>query len=109
MSLRFISFGAGGGLPPNSTAFFSSTLAPASGSAALQVGSNTAGRRSLLIQNLGLEPIYLGLANVTAATGIKVLAGDAVLLNVGANIAIYAVSETAPQSGNDNTRWMETF
>lgn len=67
--------------------------------AELVVASDLANRKSILIQNVGNRPIYLGHANtVTSANGIRLSAGAALEIDLAAGVAIYAISDA---SGSD--------
>lgn len=51
--------------------------------------SNLANRKTLVIYNKGNKDLYYGTTGVTNTTGMPVLAGDLVTLNVGENINVY--------------------
>ena len=50
------------------------------------------GRRELVIQNLGTDPLYIGGSNVTAANGVQVASGNLLRLDVLDVGDIYGVS-----------------
>lgn len=54
--------------------------------------SPLAGRRELIIQNVGDKPIYIGESGVTTSSGIKVDKGSTLVLEVGPSIAIYGIT-----------------
>jgi hypothetical protein len=58
-----------------------------------------AGRRRAIIQNQSGSQIFVGPTGVTTANGIKVTAGSSLSLEVGPNVALFAISSTA--SGKD--------
>lgn len=66
------------------------------------------GRRTLFIQNLGPNEIYVGFdSSVTSSTGIKVAAnGGALSLDVNDNVHVYARAATALQSSPADTRYL---
>lgn len=72
-------------------------------SAEALIASALSGRRRMLIQNLGANPVYLGDSAVTASTGIRVSAGANVELELGAAAALYAVCS----SGSADVRILE--
>lgn len=51
-------------------------------------------RKSILIQNAGNRPAFLGFSNaVTSSTGIRLSAGAAIELDLSAGVDIYAISD----------------
>lgn len=83
--------------------------------AATLIAAANTDRRVLMVYNEGPNPIYVGDAAVTTATGYPVLADNAlppVYWSVGDPSpceALYAIAGTADQSGTDNTRVLESF
>jgi len=62
--------------------------------AELVVVASLTDRKSILIQNVGNRPVYLGDSNtVTSSTGIRLSAGAAIELDVSAAVPIYAISD----------------
>lgn len=52
-------------------------------------------RKSILIQNVGLRPVYLGVSSgVTASDGIRLSAGAAIELDLAAGVPIFAISDS---------------
>jgi hypothetical protein len=72
--------------------------------AAVLVASPLAGRRTILIQNLGNSDVYLGAASVSDTNGIRLPKGASVELEkYGSSVPLYV--RTA--SGNADVRYME--
>ncbi|OEJ64649.1 hypothetical protein [Magnetovibrio blakemorei] len=74
-----------------------STAAVVVGVAAGLVVAANAARKSVTIQNLGAQPIYLGGAGVTVADGLEVAANGGAFTLSGVSAAVYAISGTAGQ------------
>lgn len=62
-----------------------------------------AGRRRILIQNTGNQAIFVGKTGVTASSGFRVSAGATLTLEIGENVALFAIA----QSGTQNVRVLE--
>ena len=62
-----------------------------------------AGRRRILIQNTGNHAIFVGKTGVTSTTGFRVAAGATLSLEIGQNIALFAIAS----SGTQNVRVLE--
>ena len=61
---------------------------------AVTVAAALTDRKSILIQNVGLRPVYLGIsAAVTAANGIRLSGGAALELDLAAGVGIFAISD----------------
>lgn len=58
------------------------------------VAQPLAGRRLLVVQNNGTEPIRVGNENVSATAGILIKAGDAKDFPFGEQIEVYVVATT---------------
>lgn len=58
-------------------------------------GSPLAGRRRMIVENLGATPIFVGPTGVSAASGLRVAAGGSLSLDVGQNVALFAIGATA--------------
>jgi hypothetical protein len=59
----------------------------------LAAGSQLDGRRTYMVQNLGNRPIYIGKdVNVTTANGLRVAAGATLSVELGQDVALYAIS-----------------
>jgi len=80
-----------------------SSAASVNTTAAALVGSALAGRRRLLIQNLGANAIFLGGASVTTSNGIRIPAGANVELEIGAAVNLHSVCA----SGSADVRILE--
>jgi hypothetical protein len=52
-------------------------------------------RRNIMVQNLDNKAIYIGLTGVTAADGMRLGAGASMMLDVGPNIDLYAIGDSA--------------
>lgn len=52
------------------------------------------GRRTIMVSNRGNKPIYIGDATVTAAAGFTVNAGATISVDLGQNVALYAIADT---------------
>lgn len=60
---------------------------------ALRVGvANLADRRSVLLQNLGVLPVFIGGSDVTTLTGIRIDAGASIVLDLTAIATVYGIS-----------------
>jgi hypothetical protein len=67
------------------------------GAAAVEILAANANRKAAIVQNVGNQPMRVGIAGVTAVTGIQLVAGatlifDAPYIVIG---AIFAIRETA--------------
>jgi hypothetical protein len=78
-------------------------------SAPTLLGTATAGRLQLSIQNLGTEPIYYGDSGVTVATGTQLVQNEKITLDVQAGAAVYAIAKTTDQVSPDDTRLVEFY
>lgn len=56
------------------------------------------GRRSLMIYNNGTVPIYIGSSTVTTTSGLPVVVGQALSMDAGPGLLVYAISGTAGQN-----------
>jgi len=65
--------------------------------------SNTAHRRTLLVQNYGSNIVYLGDSGVTTATGLKLEVGDILEFAMSDNVTLYGITA----SGNSDIRTLE--
>src|SRR5690606_856713 len=64
--------------------------------AELVVAADLSNRKTIMIQNVGNRPIYLGHANtVTSSNGIRLSAGAAIEVELAAGVAIYAISDAS--------------
>lgn len=55
----------------------------------------SANRKTVLIQNVGLKPVYLGSSNsVTVSTGMRLAAGAAIELELATGAAIHLISDS---------------
>lgn len=63
----------------------------------------SAGRRKILIQNLGNKAVYFGAAGVSSANGIKLSAGGNTELELGPALALHTVAE----SGSQDIRYLQ--
>lgn len=72
-----------------------SAAAGVADSAAALVATAMAGRRSVMVQNLGSKAIFVGDAAVTTATGIRVSAGATVDIDLGENVSLFAIAAVA--------------
>lgn len=66
------------------------------GAVATQIAAANTGRQSVLVTNNGTDPIYIGNAGVTVATGTPVQPGGSLTINQ-TSAAIYAISSVAGQ------------
>ena len=67
--------------------------------AELVVAADLSNRKTIMIQNVGNRPVYLGHSNaVTSSNGIRLSAGAALEVELAAGVAIYAISDV---SGSD--------
>lgn len=73
-----------------------SSAAVTVGTSAVVVAAASSSRQSVVIQNKGSVPIYLGGSAVTTATGIEVAAGAAFTIDK-TTAAVYAISGSAGQ------------
>lgn len=60
-------------------------------------GTGLAGRRSILIQNVGQQVIYLGASSVTVGTGIALYPKASIVLDLVEDINVYAIASTSGQ------------
>lgn len=71
------------------------TAQAVSSTAVAVVAAALSNRKSILIQNAGTKPAYLGIsAAVTSATGIRLSGGAAIELDLDAGAAIFAISDS---------------
>lgn len=66
-------------------------------------GTAETGRLSLQIHNIGTETIYIGDANVTAAAGFPLAAGDDASFDIADGVDVYAITS----SGEADVRTLE--
>lgn len=67
--------------------------------AELVVAADLANRKTIMVQNVGNRPVYLGHSNaVTSSNGIRLSAGAAIEVELAAGVNIYAISDA---SGSD--------
>jgi len=59
------------------------------------IASALGGRRTIMVSNRGNKPIYVGSAAVTAAAGFTVSAGATIAIDLGQNVDLYAIADTA--------------
>jgi hypothetical protein len=59
--------------------------------------ANLAGRRSIMIQNLGTRAIYIGPTGVTTANGIRIARGANMPVEIGEDLDIYAIAAAGAQ------------
>jgi hypothetical protein len=85
-------------------AFQVATLAPTQINVALPATGMHV--RERLVQNLGPDPIYLGGAAVTTATGLELPSGGGVV-SVPGNFSLYAIAAVALQVSPADTRVLE--
>jgi hypothetical protein len=57
-----------------------------------------AGRRVLIIQNVGSETVYIGASTVTSAQGFDIAAGDSLTLLVMNTLDVYGICAAAKTS-----------
>jgi len=65
--------------------------------------AGAAGRRTMLIQNLGNKAIFIGASGVSTASGIRVASGGNTQLEIGPDLDLHAVAE----SGILDVRWLQ--
>lgn len=85
------------------TAAFSAVTVDTTAGGVDLVASDLANRTRILVQNIGSKPIYIGNSGVTAATGIKVPAGASAEFEAGAQVNLFAITD----SGSSDVRVME--
>lgn len=68
----------------------------------LLVAAN-AGRRRILVQNLGSKKVYLGASGVSSSSGIMLAQSGSVELEIGPALALHAVAE----SGTQDVRYLQ--
>ena len=70
------------------------------GAAAVQIAAANANRKAILIQNLGVSAIRVGIAGVTATTGVRLAQYDVLIFEPPYVVtgAIFAIREGAPDS-----------
>jgi hypothetical protein len=56
------------------------------------------GRRRMIIQNLGARQIFIGASDVATTDGLRIAAGATLTLEVGPDVAVYAISGSAVAS-----------
>lgn len=61
------------------------------------------GRSSVIVQNLGANPVYLGDSAVTTANGLQVPSGQSVSLDLSDNVVLYGRAGT----GTNDVRILE--
>ncbi len=54
-----------------------------------------AGRRTIMVQNLSNKAIYVGKTGVSSANGFRIAAGATGSFDLGQNVAMYAIGDTA--------------
>jgi len=62
-----------------------------------------AGRRTMLIQNLGNKAMFIGASGVSASNGVRIAAGGNTQLEIGPDLPLHAVAE----SGSLDVRWLQ--
>jgi hypothetical protein len=68
------------------------------------IATNLAGRRKVIVQNLGNKDMFFGHnSSVTAALGIRISAGSSAELEFGATLDLYAITS----SGTASARYLE--
>lgn len=70
------------------------TAATVTDTASVVVATNLDGRRQLNLQNLGNKAIYVGDSAVSIASGLRVAAGATLTIELGADVSLYAITET---------------
>ena len=65
---------------------------------AAQVLALAATRRSATIQNLGTDYIYLGATGITANNGLRLAAGQTVVIDKSPTAAIFAIAASGTQA-----------
>jgi hypothetical protein len=74
---------------PNISVASAAVSVPAASAVALPAAA-LAGRRRIMIQNLGSNDVYVGPTGVTSSSGLRVAKGSTLALEVGENIALFA-------------------
>ena len=77
------------------------TIAHGNGSVtttAAQFLASSTTRRSVTIQNLGTDYVYLGATGITANNGIRLAPGQTFILDKSPNAAIYAIAASGTQT-----------
>jgi hypothetical protein len=85
-----------------------SNISIANGSASVTTSTGllvaaAAGRRKILVQNLGGKKVYLGASGVSTANGIQLPSGADLELEIGPALALHAVAE----SGTMDVRYLQ--
>jgi len=62
--------------------------------AATLVAANLAGRRQMIIQNLGDKPIYVGGSAVAATDGLRISPNAVLTLELGQDVSLYGIADT---------------
>lgn len=65
---------------------------------AAQVLALATGRRSATIQNLGTDYIYIGATGITANNGLRLAAGQTVVIDKSPTAAIFAIAASGTQA-----------
>lgn len=65
---------------------------------AAQVLALATGRRSVTIQNLGTDYIYIGATGITANNGLRLAAGQTVVIDKSPTAAIFAIAASGTQA-----------
>lgn len=65
---------------------------------AAQLLATDTGRRSVIVQNLGTDDIWLGGTGITVTNGLRVSPGQAATLDKAPIAAIYAIATSGTQS-----------
>ena len=63
-----------------------------------QILASSSTRRSVTIQNLGTDYIYIGATGITANNGLRVAAGQTAVIDKSPNAAIYAIAASGTQT-----------
>lgn len=71
-----------------------SSVASVTATAGPLMGTPLSGRRKVVIQNQGSKEVYLGGATVSSANGLEVKRRASIELELGEDVALYAVCET---------------
>jgi hypothetical protein len=58
-------------------------------------GSPLAGRRRMIIENLSSQAIFVGPTGVTTSSGLRIAAGGNLTLEIGQDVALFAISANA--------------
>lgn len=71
-----------------------SSAATATDAAAQVLATPLAGRRKVLVQNLGTKSVYLGASDVSTTNGIELLKRTSVELEIGEHVDLYTICDT---------------